>query len=116
MFDHVLPALWMALSREERTLLAEHFELVPNGTTHVMNEEVISDGYTYEDLSGISAEKMEAFVGSSESFPRLWELTVAKARSILNPPMGVIAGQVKEVSEEVIVPKIPSHAKKNTSK
>ena len=33
---------------------------------------------------------MVDFVGSTESFPRLWELTVAKARSVVNPPMAVM--------------------------
>jgi hypothetical protein len=88
--DKIFPQLWMQLSRESREHLAKVFELPRTGITEIRNQDVISDGYTQEDLAHITAEKMEHYVGSKETFSRLWELTVAKCRHELNPPKGMI--------------------------
>jgi hypothetical protein len=93
MFTQIFPHLWMHLPREERLVLADHFKLVRTGITEVKDQTVITDGYTTADLSVITAEAMAEFVGSSvvdTSFTRLWEITCAKAHSIVNPPVGVI--------------------------
>lgn len=86
MFDHIYTHIWMLVPYEERMVLVEHFDITKSGVTEIRNEEVLTDGYTNDDLAAITAERMAAFVGSEEPFMRLWELTVAKAHSIVNPP------------------------------
>lgn len=110
MYERVLPQLWMALPLDERAHLANVFSVEKTGVTEVRDNVVISDGYRYEDLFAITAQKMIDYVGSTETFPRLWELTCAKARFELHPPVGVIRG-----SEEVI-DNTNNNAKKAKSK
>lgn len=89
-FERIIPPLWMQLEQSMRNYLAKEFELSRTGISEIKDQELISDGYCLEDLSTITAAKMTAFVGSEETFPRLWELTCMKARSVLNPPIGII--------------------------
>lgn len=92
-FTQIPPQLWMLVPREERLRLAEVFELGKTGITEVRDQEVITDGYNADDLSVITSERMAEYVGSEESFPRLWELSVAKARSEVNPPVGILESE-----------------------
>lgn len=102
MYNNVLPQLWMMVPQAERQHLAEVFGLNRTGNSEIRNNEVISDGYSVDDLRAITAEKMSAYIGSEETFPRAWELTCAKARSVLNPPvMEIATGGIKTVNEEV---------------
>jgi len=110
MYERVLPQLWMALSREERMRLVEVFGVEQTGVCEVRDNVVISDGYRFEDLATITAQKMAEYVGSEDTFPRLWELTCAKVRFELNPPVGVIT------SEEVPENNTNENAKKAKSK
>lgn len=100
----------MIVPVEERARLIEVFGLEKTGVVEVYNQEVRTDGFRYEDLAPITHEAMIEYVGSdgSESFPRLWELTVAKARyEVSNPlPMSfnpeLIAEDVVEKQEETL--------------
>lgn len=100
-FTRVPVQLWMQLDIPRRNLIAEDFGLKKTGITEVRDQEVLTDGYSNEDLAEITAEKMEAYVGSKETFPRLWELTCAKAHSKLHPPVGVINTTVTTPPEPV---------------
>lgn len=91
MYDKVFVHLWMHLPRNERDRIAYVFDLNKTGITEIKDEAVITDGYNQGDLMGITAEKMETYVGSTASFNRLWELTCAKAHAECNPPVGLIA-------------------------
>lgn len=113
-FERVLPGLWMNLPREERLYIAERFSIPRTGVTEVRDTEVLSDGFTFDDLAHINRDKMVDFIGSgdlegNESFPRLWELTVAKARYEINPPPMVI--QADPEPEDKPEPKTPKHVK-----
>jgi hypothetical protein len=110
-FDRVMPQLWIILPREERDVLIQEFSLVRTGVTEVRDSTVVSDGYSYDDLAAITAEKMAEFVAPNEveeamkdSFPRLWELTVAKARSIVNPPIAEIVSENGEMVADELPP------------
>lgn len=92
-FEKVPVQLWMLVPREERLRLAEVFELGKTGITEVRDQEVVTDGYNADDLSVITAERMASYVGSEESFPRLWELTVAKAKHEVHPPVGKLESE-----------------------
>lgn len=104
--DRIVPQQWMLVSREIREHLAVIFHLGRSGITEVHNEQVVTDGRTNEDLSSITAASMAEYTGYgadyfekphpedqiAPSFGRLWELSVAKAHSELNPPVGAIIG------------------------
>lgn len=95
--EAILPQLWMLVPLDERRIIIEAFDLTRTGHTEIRDDVVISDGYTSADLALISRERMAAWVGEPEdtelSFARLWELTVAKARSIANPPVATMASE-----------------------
>lgn len=95
MYTQIVPQLWMLVDREQRNHLAKVFGLVKTGVAEIKDQDVISDGFSQEDLKEITEARMIEYVGSTDSFPRLWELTVAKAKSELNPPIGVIAKPIE---------------------
>lgn len=90
MFDRIFPHIWLEAPRDIREHLAEVFGVQQTGPTEIKDDRVVSDGRTIEDLAVITAERMAEYVGSVEPFPRLWELTLAKARAELNPPVAII--------------------------
>lgn len=105
-FERLLPQLWMVQPLDVRNHLAAHFDLHKTGVSEIRDQDVISDGYSFDDLEGITHEKMVEYVGSEESFPRLWELTVAKAHYELTPPIEMkMSTPVEEKVDEVVKPK-----------
>lgn len=82
--------MWMLLPKETRTHLAYVFSIPVSGVTEIRDQEVITDGRTVVDLEALSADRMAEYVGSTDTFARLFELTMAKAHSELHPPVGVI--------------------------
>lgn len=76
----------MILPSDMKAHLVKVFNITRTGVTEIRDSEVIRDGYTADDLLSISHEKMTAYIGSEETFPRAWELTCMKARYELNPP------------------------------
>lgn len=87
--DRIYQPLWISLQKEVRVHLEKVFSIPTSGVNEIRDQEVISDGKTNQDLLAISASKMAEYVGSpeSEQFHRLWELTLAKVKYELNPPM-----------------------------
>lgn len=110
--QNLLPAQWMHASREVREYLAAMWKLTRSGITEIRDQDVISDGYTLDDLRGITLEKMTEYIGSEETFARAWEITQSKAYSELHPPVGIIqpteeeriaADEIKGITERVEV-------------
>lgn len=93
--NQIFPQVWIHLSKEVRAHLVKVFSLVRSGVTEVRDQEVISDGFTVDDLKQITLEKMNKYIGSVETFPRAWEITLSKVYSELNPPVGEIAAKFK---------------------
>ncbi len=87
MFDRILVPHWISLKKEIRVHLVKVFNLTATGIAEIRDQSVISDGYSNSDLDKITAAKMAEYVGSNESFPRLWELTLAKVHYELHPPL-----------------------------
>lgn len=113
MKDRILTQIWMLQTPEIRTHLASVFDLTRNGASEIRDDYVVSDGYTYEDLAPITGVAMATYVGSEETFGRLWELTVAKAHYELNPPALL---PVFQAEEPVVLQETPTVAKKETVK
>ena len=129
MFEKIYPQMWMELPHEIRLQLAKDFELVKSKGTEVIDQQVVSDGHTVADLAKITKAKMEEYVGSTAEFPRLWEITVSKARSIVNPAVDFVEmvaehtnqpdSSAEETPEETVTtpnPRKNAKAKKSTSK
>ena len=104
MLEKIYPHVFMQLSKEYRDHIATIFGVKQSAITEVRDQTVISDGRTTEDLAVINAETMEAYVGSKETFARLWELTIAKAKSELYPAISLdtIADEAPVVEEPII--------------
>lgn len=111
MFNNVFVHTWMALPREIRGHLVDVFKIERTGISEIRDNEVISDGYSNIDLQAITLEKMNEYIGSTEtSFPHAWEVTCSKAKGELYPPIGLdqvvqMADEPKEVPEEINEPK-----------
>lgn len=105
----------MLLPREIREHLAMQFSVPRTGVTEIRDDQVVSDGRNLEDLSSITAAKMADYVGSEESFGRLWELSIAKAKFELHPPTveirKIIPEEVSEEEEITTSPKKHAHKK-----
>ena len=104
--EHVYVQMWMSLPKEIRHQLIKDFNIERTGPAEIRDEHVITDGYTNSDLRVFTSESMEKYVGAPATFMRLWEITIAKARSIVNPPqvevgVGVIDSPI-QVSPETL--------------
>lgn len=97
--ERIYPQMWLEVSKEIREHLAKVFNLTRTGTSEIRNETVISDGYTIEDLGGITAEKMAEYVGYPNSFHILWAICQKKAELELNPPK--IITELKQVIHNI---------------
>lgn len=85
MYERILPQMWMQLEKPIRLQIVKDFDIPRTGITEIRDQEVISDGYSVNDLSTITLEKMTSYIGSEETFPRAWEITCSKAKSIVYP-------------------------------
>ncbi len=117
--NNVPPQLWMQLEKEIRIHLAEVFQLQRTGPTEVRDNVAISDGFSVEDLKGITVEKMNAYIGSEETLARGWELSCSKARYELHPPMEMsqatasVLSQNEELEKPVTTTQNATKTKKN---
>lgn len=91
---------WVEQPKEIREHLMKVFGIVRTGISEVRDMVLISDGVTNTDLLNVTSEKMAEYVGSVESFSRLWELSVAKARYELNPPPIEIGGEFRQLQTQ----------------
>ena len=88
MYNNVPPQLWMQLDVDTRFHLKKIFDIPRTGITEIIDQRVITDGHSTEDLRVITLEKMNEYNGSKyDSFPHAWEVTCSKAKYELNPPL-----------------------------
>lgn len=101
--DKIYSHYWIEQPKDIREHLMKVFGISRSGISEIRDQTLISDGVTNEDLRMITSEKMAEYVGSVEAFSRLWELTIAKARYELNPPIEI----PQSVEEElVLIPEV----------
>jgi patatin-like phospholipase/acyl hydrolase len=108
MQTNIYPQQWLHLSKEVRLHLMKVFGIIRTGITEIRDQEVISDGFTADDLKAITLEKMCEYIGSQETFLRAWEVTLAKIHAELNPPIGEIRnvngeGTIIDIEEDIRV-------------
>lgn len=95
--DRLYPQVWRGLSKAEQDVLKKEFSLVQGGPIKIFNESVEDDGYRVEDLALVNVQTMMVFVTQDTPLPfmRMWELTLAKVKFILNPPvMDITDGEI----------------------
>ncbi len=87
---NVPPQLWMQLEKPVREHLAKQFNLKRTGVSEIRDQELISDGYSVEDLKAFNLGSMGTYVGSEQTdMLHAWLVTCSKARFELNPPVQV---------------------------
>ena len=59
--DSISVFQWVSIAQETRDKIASMLELKRSGTTQVANGILITDGYTEQDLAGITNDKLERF-------------------------------------------------------
>lgn len=90
MYNKLPPQLWMLLPKEQRLKLMEVFDIKRTGPSEIYDNQVVSDGCTADDLSGITLEKMNEFNRAEDmTFPVAWQRTCMNL--------------IEEVKEEVII-------------
>ena len=97
MYNNIPSQLWMLLDKPIRTHHAAVFEIPMTGVREIIDDRVISDGYSNKDLESVTIEKMTAYIGSEETFPRAWEMTCEKAKNEVYP---VVAEEVFSMADE----------------
>lgn len=110
----VYVANWMALPKETKEHLIKVFNIVKTGNSEVRDQEVVTDGYTNDDLNAITLDKMAEYTGSptTETFHRLWEITLAKVHYELHPPFDLNEGLTPTVTLNPEQPVVPPETKK----
>jgi hypothetical protein len=89
MYNNIPVQLWMLLDKPIRLHLVTTFEIPMTGVREIIDDRVITDGHSNEDLKAISLEKMTTYIGSEETFPRAWEITCSKAKGEVYPPINL---------------------------
>jgi len=89
---------WMHNNKELRDHLAKVFNVPQSKATEIRDQDILSDGRSYDDLMVITKEKMCEYIGSEETFGRAWEITCAKGWSELHPPVATIQPVVAKES------------------
>lgn len=94
---------WLALPMEVRMKLKDLFGIPRSTGTVLQDNTVLSDGHTHADLSRISVEAMQEFVGKKEKdFYKLFDLTLIKLAQ--KPPEAAVADEVKpQVTQELLI-------------
>lgn len=58
---------WLQLPSETRQSLAKVFQIQKHGNSSVYGNRIISDGYTNQDLAGITVEKINIMLGTEHA-------------------------------------------------
>lgn len=109
--NNIPPQLWMQLEKKVREHLIGVFGLMRTGITEIVDDRVITDGYSNEDLKVITLAKMNEYIGSEETdLLHAWAVTCSKAKYELNPPPIDISTPVSVETTEI---KFPTNSKQN---
>lgn len=94
------PFEWLQLPQEARTLFKETFKIPRTGGSIVVDNRVISDGHTIEDLGAVSLKSLQEYLGTTEDhWDRLLQLTINKMENGNSDFTGTTSGQVAAVDQ-----------------
>lgn len=102
MHERITVQQWMLLPRETRIVLAEAFNIPRTGITEIIDDRVVTDGHSNDNLMVITKEKMCEWIGSEETFHRAWEICISKANGIVNPPVNIMPEPIETKSEPIV--------------
>lgn len=85
--EKIYTQIWLEQPRDIREHLVKIFNIPQTGIREIRDASVISDGYTNADLSVITMEVMEKYVGPCTDFNHAWKVSVSKAKFELHPPL-----------------------------
>ena len=78
--------IWLKLPVKVRYQLASDLKLVRTMPTHVIDNVVVSDGFSPQVLAGITVQQLQEYTGSQEAdFYKLFDIAVAKAQRLVPP-------------------------------
>jgi hypothetical protein len=111
----ILYSQWLALPIHTRIKIADQFGILKKGSTHVVNNEVQSDGYLIKEVeSALSIEALQAYTGTTiKDHAGLFDLLVAKIEGRLEVLPPAEAEQFKIEAEER---KVATKPKKKNAK
>lgn len=91
--EQIFPAHWTHLSHDVREHLAKVFGIGRSAGTEIVDNRIISDGRSVNDLKAVTKEKMQEYLNGSkeEVFARLWELSTSKAMGEVSPAKDIKA-------------------------
>lgn len=94
---------WLGLSHETRKKIAILLEIPRSGHTEVVDNRVVSDGYTPIDLAVVTLEKLQIFMQNKkeDNFMKLFEQLVKNVELPLQE-----IGSRKEKTETVTSPEL----------
>jgi hypothetical protein len=61
--ERITTSQWMQLPKEIKDLLIKQFNLKRSGFTDVRDMQVVSDGFTNDDLSALTIERLKDYTG-----------------------------------------------------
>lgn len=100
---------WRKLPLPTRTLVAQVFNIPKVGSTHVSDNQVVSDGYNIEDVErALNVDAIQKYIGIEVTdLEVLWDLMVAK---VMAPDEPIIEPAPAPIVPEVVP--IPSPKKR----
>lgn len=85
---------WLSLDLPTRIKIAEIFDIIKRGSTHVVDNRIQSDGYNIEEVEAkLSVENLQKYLVTKESDPHvLWDLFTARlegkeVEQVIEPPL-----------------------------
>lgn len=92
---------WLELAPEIRQKLISLFNIPRSTGASTVNNVVISDGHTHEDLSAISTEKMKVFLGLEDGREYdFWLLVEETLKRVYAVQDEYLKGQIEEAQRE----------------
>lgn len=95
---------WLSLPPELKSRLKEIFAIPRSTGAQIMDNKVLSDGHTHEDLAHITVEKMQKFLsckeGDSEDFWDLFHEVLVKLNKEWESEKQVAKKEYEKTSEE----------------
>jgi len=102
--ERIFQQHWIEYPKDIREHLAKVFNLQRTGISEIRDNTVVSDGYTNDDLRGITQQKMIDYVGSDGDFNHLWKVSISKAKFELHPPLFEIKSNVSIAEVPIQIP------------
>lgn len=91
---------WLSLTIQQRTLLILQFNIPKSGFTHVQDGQIVSDGYTDQDLQNLTLAKLQEYLHTSDiNFTELLKKTIEKLENVEKER---IATEIKQRQEEAV--------------